>query len=381
MSAKARDDALFVRFSDALQRQLSVYALLFAASAAVGLARGLGRRDADGTTEAVDTAFHALILGCIAYTTKVAASDAASASAAAYSSSSSSFTFGYLRLELLAAFVVCLLTSYHGVWHLFEGVERALTWRRHASDGAHAHSASFSVLELLRLGAGAYGVLAFLPKRARAQERHAMRSRTRTPDLHAAVFLHASASGAFAVFGLLLALPALHGRFRGVYEAIGHAALGGWTVRVLWPLSRRIAYILLQTTPRHLRSGLQAAVRSVSDIQGVLRVQDAHFWALTAGCYIGSITVRVRDDADVDRVRRAVHERLGGLLTELTVMVERNTADARQARERRTGAQVVLRVCDARGSCHGHHHGDASRGGSHTHHHHHHHDDVAVKPT
>ena len=61
-------------------------------------------------------------------------------------------------------------------------------------------------------------------------------------------------------------------------------------IRLCWvppcstfPLFTHTASILLQTTPRHLKAGLERCRREVTTIPGVLECKDEHFWTQAPG--------------------------------------------------------------------------------------------------
>lgn len=53
--------------------------------------------------------------------------------------------------------------------------------------------------------------------------------------------------------------------------------------RSTFPLFSQTAKILLQTTPRHLKTGLERCRREVTTIPGVLECKDEHFWTQAPG--------------------------------------------------------------------------------------------------
>ncbi|VEL06839.1 unnamed protein product [Protopolystoma xenopodis] len=79
--------------------------------------------------------------------------------------------------------------------------------------------------------------------------------------------------------------------------------------------------ILLQTTPTHLIGQLDKALREASTLDGVLELKSEHFWTVGFSHMAGSLTVRVRRDADEQLVLAHVTNQLSGLVQRLTVQV------------------------------------------------------------
>ncbi|CAH8842751.1 unnamed protein product [Trichobilharzia szidati] len=79
--------------------------------------------------------------------------------------------------------------------------------------------------------------------------------------------------------------------------------------------------ILLQTTPAHLVSPLDKALREASTVDGVLELQNEHMWSIGYKNLAGSLYVRVRRDANEQLVLAHVTNRLCSLVKYLTIQV------------------------------------------------------------
>ncbi|KAI1289201.1 Zinc transporter 7 [Halotydeus destructor] len=73
------------------------------------------------------------------------------------------------------------------------------------------------------------------------------------------------------------------------------------------PLLRDSVYVLMQRTPSELESALPGCYQKVMQVEGVLSVQQPHFWTLCTESYVGSIKVEVSPSADPRNVQMHVH--------------------------------------------------------------------------
>lgn len=90
--------------------------------------------------------------------------------------------------------------------------------------------------------------------------------------------------------------------------------------RLTLPVVARTARILLQATPSNFGS-IYTAILRVRMIEGVLEVRDEHFWALSHGYVVGSLSIRVRSDASEPEVRSAARVLLSPHVNHLTIQV------------------------------------------------------------
>lgn len=79
--------------------------------------------------------------------------------------------------------------------------------------------------------------------------------------------------------------------------------------------------ILLQTTPSHLVTTLDKALREASTLEGVLELRNEHFWTIGFGALVGNLIVRVRRDASEQLVLAHVTRRLHPFVKHLTIQV------------------------------------------------------------
>jgi cobalt-zinc-cadmium efflux system protein len=93
-----------------------------------------------------------------------------------------------------------------------------------------------------------------------------------------------------------------------------------------WRLVRESVDVLLEATPRHIALG--EVERLIATVPGVRDVHDLHVWTLTSGVVAMSGHAIVTDPAGGQRVLEAVQERMAGLgIHHVTMQIERNQLD------------------------------------------------------
>jgi zinc transporter 5/7 len=74
-----------------------------------------------------------------------------------------------------------------------------------------------------------------------------------------------------------------------------------------WPLLRSSVGILMQRTPTEIENNLPACYQRVMQLEGVLSVQEPHFWTLCTDMYVGSMKVEVSSKSDPRYILTHVH--------------------------------------------------------------------------
>ena len=93
-----------------------------------------------------------------------------------------------------------------------------------------------------------------------------------------------------------------------------------------WRLVRESVDVLLEATPRHIALG--EVERLIATVPDVRDVHDLHVWTLTSGVVAMSGHAIVTDPAGGQRVLEAVQERMAGLgIHHVTMQIERNQLD------------------------------------------------------
>ncbi|KAJ6225034.1 hypothetical protein RDWZM_003579 [Blomia tropicalis] len=66
----------------------------------------------------------------------------------------------------------------------------------------------------------------------------------------------------------------------------------------VYPLLRDSSAILMQRSPKELDEALPKCYRRVMELDGVLSIQEPHFWTLCSDVYVGSVKIEVDNRAD-----------------------------------------------------------------------------------
>lgn len=94
----------------------------------------------------------------------------------------------------------------------------------------------------------------------------------------------------------------------------------------VYPLITTSLGILMQRTPSLLDHALPGTLQKVSELEGVLEVNDPHFWVLCSGTYIGTLRLEVLPGTDCKRLLKTTR----GLLNQAGIqqtIIEINTID------------------------------------------------------
>jgi zinc transporter 5/7 len=222
----------------------------------------------------------------------------------------SRYSYGYDRFEILSGFTNGIFLLFVCLWILFESVEKLFE-----PEEIHSSQADKVVyVALLGLAVNIVGVIFF-------HEFKQTRSESRYENLYGislgivmdgSTQLGVILSTWLTQWGFLLADPIL---------AIGIAIWLGYNVI---PICTRTGKVLLQSTPTSIKDQLDKARREVQTLEGVLECTNEHFWTQSPGVFVGSLTVRVRADANEQSVAAKTRSLLSPWITHLTIQVEKN---------------------------------------------------------
>jgi cobalt-zinc-cadmium efflux system protein len=193
-------------------------------------------------------------------------------------------TYGYYRVEILAALVNAVVLLGVAGWILFEA------WQRMFAPPPIAASPMLVVASV--------GLLV---------------------NLVCAWLLHAGAGESLNVRAAYLEVLSDAMTSAGVIVAAAVVLLTGWTladpitsaaiavmiVARTWALLKQAVNVLLEGTPAHLELG--EIERAMRDVPGVQRVHDLHVWTLTSGREAMSAHVVVTDVRESDRLLGELH--------------------------------------------------------------------------
>jgi len=97
--------------------------------------------------------------------------------------------------------------------------------------------------------------------------------------------------------------------------------IGVLTFRAAAPIFLKTSRILAQAVPTGV--SFDSALREITSEQGVLECTSSHFWALAPGRNVGTLVLRIRNDANHEKIVTSAHRILGGVVHNLTVQCER----------------------------------------------------------
>lgn len=81
----------------------------------------------------------------------------------------------------------------------------------------------------------------------------------------------------------------------------------------VYPLLRDSIGIIMQRTPKAIEDQLALSLQRVSALDGVLSIQEPHFWALCTDKYIGSLRVEVRRNVDYNYIQSMIRGIFAGI--------------------------------------------------------------------
>ena len=184
-------------------------------------------------------------------------------------------TFGYLRLEILAAVVNAVLLFGVAGLILFEA------WRRLAEPEPVGTGLMFAVGIL---GLVANGVSLFLLRDAQADS-------LTVRGAYLEVFGDLAGSAAVVIAAVIIARTGQTGA-----DAVASVLIALLIIPRTWRLLRDAVDILLEATPKGL--DLEAVRAHIREAAGVADVHDLHAWTITSGVNVVSAHVVLRPGAD-----------------------------------------------------------------------------------
>ena len=112
-------------------------------------------------------------------------------------------------------------------------------------------------------------------------------------------------------------------------EAVTNVACAAAICALVLPLFKSTSRVLLQSTPEEVHAAaLERCLQEALAVRGVVACIDARFWAMAPGALVGTLALRIGEEADdaavLRLVRSAYESRLGSV--NLTVQLERVSA-------------------------------------------------------
>ncbi|MDI6853248.1 MAG: cation diffusion facilitator family transporter [Deltaproteobacteria bacterium] len=210
-------------------------------------------------------------------------------------------TFGYHRLEILAALVNGLALWAMAVYIFYEGYQRFL-------QPPEIRIVPIIIIALLGLLVNLFGVVVLYPARA-----HGLNLRS--------AFLHlvADSLGSIAVIGAGVAIF-----FKGWYwlDPVAGAAIAVLIIIGSWQLVFEATDILLESTPKDI--DLEEVEKALYEHPGVRHIHDLHIWTIASGLHALSVHVAVDDELNRDcitlELEKLLYHRFG--IEHTTVQLE-----------------------------------------------------------
>lgn len=308
------------------QRRLLPIILALAVLAVVEYAYGFFAVDVRAVADSVQATLHigALVLSFFAVELAAQPKDEA-------------FSYGYERVETLAAFANCCLILFEctfGYVHLvhsavvssFQPGAPGLGHGSTASDEDHTplatETARLGRIGALRFAVNILGLLLFA-RQVQDVLRHCLRQRgssSPAPGWNiSSVVLKLIAS----TVGYFIAAASDAQGFIGDLELLLSLVSRACLVYLTLPTLVSTGQILLLAIPVEVQPQLHKCLREVSFIDGVLEVLHWNFWPINDRLLVGTVSLRVRSDANEESVCRSVRSICSRVSNDLTVQVLR----------------------------------------------------------
>jgi cobalt-zinc-cadmium efflux system protein len=210
-------------------------------------------------------------------------------------------TFGYYRLEILAAFVNGIALVLISLWVIYEAYERFY------------QPPEVAGLQLTVIAAGGLIVNLIAAYLLHGDHEHDLNMR--------GAWLHVMGDALGSVTAIIAgALIIAFGWFWA--DAIGSVLISFIIIFGAWRLIRESVNVLLEGTPAHIN--LKAVEEMIRDTEAVEDVHDLHVWTITSGMEALSVHIVHADEMPqaelLQNVREKLHDRFG--IDHLTIQLE-----------------------------------------------------------
>jgi cobalt-zinc-cadmium efflux system protein len=216
-------------------------------------------------------------------------------------------TFGYYRVEILAALVNALILFGVAGWILLEAYQRILVPRPVLAG---------PMLVIAALGLGVNGISAWLLHHSAAASLNVR-----------AAYLEV-VTDALASVGVVMAAIVVMATGWTIIDPLVSVGIAVVIVPRTWRLLTQAVNVLLEGTPAHL--ALNEIEAAMVQVAGVRRIHDLHVWTLTSGREAMSAHVVVEDPRESDRLLEALHAVLHARfgIDHTTIQLEKDPAVA-----------------------------------------------------
>ena len=241
-------------------------------------------------------------------------------------------TYGYYRLEILAAFVNGIALVLLSIWIIYEAVDR---WQ---------NPPNIAGVQLTIIAAGGLVVNIIAAYLLHSDHRHDLN--VRGAFLHVVGDLLGSVAAVvagvlIAAFGFLWA------------DALGSVLISLIIIFGAWRLILDSVNVLLEGTPRYIN--LSAVESTILETTGVGGVHDLHVWTISSG--IDALSAHISHDDSVSHsellaiVRGKLHDNFG--IDHLTIQMETLDLEAEAVYVCETGTKCFEPSVGAKGTIHG----------------------------
>lgn len=236
------------------------------------------------------------------------------------------FSYGYDRVEALAAFTNCCFVILEVTFNFVHQLHDVILTVMGNTNHAHFEGASARV-SLWRCVVN-MGGLALFSREVRAVLHRSTRQRSTCLSAHAentaAVVIKLFASVTTYMATAVADATAQKQHLPTGLDLPLSLLFGTTIVYVVLPPLAATGRVLLLAVPTDVQPALSKCLREVSFVDGVLEVLQWSFWPITgAQPLVGTVSVRVRPDADSASVLKAVREACSRVCGDLTVQVVR----------------------------------------------------------
>jgi len=222
------------------------------------------------------------------------------------------FSYGYERLEVVAAFINSIMMLFAWLLLVADALQHAL-----GSSSNECEDETPLTVDILSSGVPLLG-LTLLWYRMQDRGEHDLTRLMNLDGVKIHMLSDACESLGSLVFTKLVPQQGWH------WVQIGICMSIGWIIIMsAIPLLIQSGMVLLQTTPLSLQVPLAKRVQEVLSFENVLGHNSVHFWTISPGTVIGSISVLVHADCDASVVKSNVREAFYGLAKHMTIQVEK----------------------------------------------------------
>lgn len=217
-------------------------------------------------------------------------------------------SFGFYRMEILAAFINALVLLGISFFILYEA------WKR------FENPPQIQSKEMLIVAIAGFAVNLF----SMFVLHHSSKKSLNLKGAYLEVLSDMLASIGVIVAGIIMMLT------RWFYaDPIVSALIGFFILPRTWNLLSEAAHILLEGTPEHI--DLEAVEKATLKIKGVIGVHDLHIWTITSGIESLSAHITVGNDCDHEKIRNDMEQlfREKFHISHTTIQLEAGPSDAK----------------------------------------------------